>query len=32
MSLFVCRVIINIHVKDVLDQVLRVKQNVFLPI
>jgi hypothetical protein len=32
MSLFVCHVIINIHVKDVLDQVFKVRQNMFLPI
>jgi hypothetical protein len=32
MFLFVCHVIINIHVRDVLSQVFRVKQIVFLPI
>ncbi len=32
MSLFVCHVIINIQVKDVIGQVFRVRKNVFLPI
>jgi len=30
MSLFVCHVIINIQVKGVIGQVLRVRKNVFL--